>query len=1542
MKSYSYIAAITHDIDAVTHERRKQKDGEEMKVGKPIRALLSFILAFTMIMPGAAKVDAADYHAIDPGSTILDAVGLSTNKHTFAKAIWTLGDYAYLMIDSTHSIEDIKIGGVSAVELDEHAIKASVTVDSTVFYPDDSSGNTGDSRLTIGKFLISQIGMNETGKYSFSVKSDFGGGHDIVGGTLTIKFPKAKVTVSKQWEGGPKKPVEMQLYREYRDGTGDEKVGAPFTLSTDNASKTFTDLKYTDNFGRYYQYYVEEINLGSGYTPTYTVIGPELKNGVYVFTIKVKNTYSPPVTDIKITKIWKDGTPDERPQSITFNLYADGGAQPVRTESTDSSKSWMLTFKDLPVTDNNGKAIVYTVKEDPVPGYVTSIDGFTVTNVRTEKTSIDVTKLWKDDGGPARPQSVTFNLLANGSKVKDIQLTEAGGWKATFTDIPKFDVNGKLISYTITEETVPGYKGSVDGFTITNTRTEKTSIPVVKLWKDDGPEGRPSKVVINLMAGGNIVKSLDLTAAMDWKGSFTDVDKFDSEGDLISYTIKEEAVEGYKTDIKGFEATNTRVGKGDIKVEKSWLDDGDASGRPPFITIYLYAGDLQVDSVNLTAEMNWQHTFKDKPLYTLDGKAIKYTIKEKAVEGYETTIDGFKVKNLRVGKTEVSVEKTWKDDNDVNSRPLSITVNLLANGIEVKDMAVTKDTDWKYTFKDLPKYDDQGKLIVYTITEDAVPGYESSVDGLKITNTRTGKVDIPVEKIWKDENAEGRPVSIRVNLLANGVEVAEKDITSEMEWKYTFADMKKFDDMGKVITYTITEDAVPGYKGKVDGFKITNTRVGDRDIPVEKIWKDNGDTSARPLKITVSLLAGGKVVDTAEITKEMSWTYKFTDKPVYDKDGKTITYTIKENEIAGYVSKVEGFKITNTRVGEIDIPVEKKWLDNGERDIEEITVRLMKEVVSMPPVEVDNVVSPQAVAIVEVDTLKLNEGNDWMDTFKDLPEFDENGRPISYFVEEVEVPGYASEVEENEDGSYTITNTRTGITSVEGMKHWMDEEGTSQRPETITVILLQNGEEIDRMDIGEEDEWSFRFEELDEFDEKGIAYEYTIDEAYVDGYETRIDGFDIHNLRVGEIDIPVEKIWKDNGVRDIEEITVHLYRKMHEMDRIQSEMTLEEMIDHTHAGMAVLSEENEWKFTFENLPEFDEHGMPIEYFLKEVSVEGYESTIILNEDGSFTVTNTRVGIVDVEGDKTWFDEGEEERPEAITVILNRNGEELDRVDVTAEDEWSFSFTDLPEFDEDGIAYTYEVEELPVEGYNTFYAGYDIQNVRTGMVNVNGEKTWDDLFGRPESIVINLLQNGVEIDEVTLSPEDDEEWTYSFTELPEFDEEGIAYIYTVTEDPVEGYEAAVEGYDILNRQQRATLRIIKVDDFDFPVEDVVFEVEDEEGNIVFRGTTDEDGILETVLPLGTYIVTEISAPADYMMDPEPKTVVLDEDGEVLELTVVNILEIEEVEPKPLPPTPKPQPKPQLPSTGSANSTIFYGLGILMALGGLLLLRKRRTV
>src|SRR5690606_28185814 len=119
----------------------------------------------------------------------------------------------------------------------------------------------------------------------------------------------------------------------------------------------------------------------------------------------------------------------------------------------------------------------------------------------------------------------------------------------------------------------------------------------------------------------------------------------------------------------------------------------------------------------------------------------------------------------------------------------------------------------------------------------------------------------------------------------------------------------------------------------------------------------------------------------------------------------------------------------------------------------------------------------------------------------------------------------------------------------------------------------------------------------------------------------------------------------------------------------------------------------------------------------------------------------------------------ENRPESITVKLLQNGEEIDSQEVTAEDNWKYSFTDLDEFDENGVAYKYTVEEKAVAGYETTINGNDITNLRVGKTEVYGTKTWkdDNSEDRPDSIKVNLLQNGTVIDTVEVTPENN--WTY---------------------------------------------------------------------------------------------------------------------------------------------------------------------------------------
>ena len=178
-------------------------------------------------------------------------------------------------------------------------------------------------------------------------------------------------------------------------------------------------------------------------------------------------------------------------------------------------------------------------------------------------------------------------------------------------------------------------------------------------------------------------------------------------------------------------------------------------------------------------------------------------------------------------KTSVAGQKTWNDnDNQDGKRPSKITVNLLANGVKVASKEVKADAagTWAYHFDNLDVVDDAGNIIAYTVSEEPVAGYETTVEGTNITNNRIPKVtEVAVKKIWDDkENKDGlRPEKITVRLHADGQEVAVKEITATDNWQASFTDLPVYKE-GKKITYTITEDSVDGYTTIIDGFTVTN------------------------------------------------------------------------------------------------------------------------------------------------------------------------------------------------------------------------------------------------------------------------------------------------------------------------------------------------------------------------------------------------------------------------------------------------------------------------------------------------------------------------------------------------------------------------------------------------------------------------------------------------------------------------------------------------------------------------------------------------
>ena len=498
---------------------------------------------------------------------------------------------------------------------------------------------------------------------------------------------------------------------------------------------------------------------------------------------------------------------------------------------------WMdLTF-ELDVNDEEVKKEHVWRTEKQVPHY----------------TEIPITKEWVDDSNRdgVRPESITVHLLADGVEFKSatVKPDANGNWSYTFTELPKFTEDGtREVVYTITEDPVPEYTAVIDTYHITNTHTPvRTQIAVTKEWEDSENAGgvRPASITVHLFADGTEVNSATITPNSDglWEYTFTNLLKFRDNGNEIVYTVTEDPVPEYETVISGLKITNKQTTK--VEIEKEWQDVNDADAlRPASITVHLFADGTEIQSatVTLDANGNWKYTFQNLPKYK-DNAEIVYTVTEDPVPEYESEINGFKIINKHTPEnTMVEIEKVWDDANDQDGkRPNSITVHLYADGTEIRSAAVTPDENgnWKYSFKELPKNKEGGGEIVYTVSEDPVPAYESQQDGFKFTNKHTPEtIDLSGTKTWDDNNdADGlRPTSITIHLYADGVELTSVKVTKADGWKYSFKDMPKYKD-GKAIVYTVKEDRVKGYTATYKGLDVTNTYApptGENDHP--QIW----------------------------------------------------------------------------------------------------------------------------------------------------------------------------------------------------------------------------------------------------------------------------------------------------------------------------------------------------------------------------------------------------------------------------------------------------------------------------------------------------------------------------------------------------------------------------------------------------------------------------------------------------------------------------------------------------------------------------------
>ena len=197
----------------------------------------------------------------------------------------------------------------------------------------------------------------------------------------------------------------------------------------------------------------------------------------------------------------------------------------------------------------------------------------------------------------------------------------------------------------------------------------------------------------------------------------------------IAYRVKIDNYQG-KAKIKIVDSLPASLAEEDTRVD---LDGGTYNAEYKTIT-----WEEEVDVNTVADGKAYEHTFeKEIEVVYKDQNVLETLVNEVTgtatiyyPEGHTTTPGGERGGHTASKTAEVEqeyyvtkeVEAVWDDNDDKKgNRPDSVTVQLTANGStsyngnELEKVVLDDENDWKHLFEDLPKYDEDGKEIVYSV-----------------------------------------------------------------------------------------------------------------------------------------------------------------------------------------------------------------------------------------------------------------------------------------------------------------------------------------------------------------------------------------------------------------------------------------------------------------------------------------------------------------------------------------------------------------------------------------------------------------------------------------------------------------------------------------------------------------------------------------------------------------------------------------------------------------------------------------------------------
>ena len=721
-------------------------------------------------------------YTIKETSQNTSSVTVDTNTYTVKVNVKDNGDGTLEVtsddpIKALNFVNTYSASGNVALEADKTLTGRTLEENQFTFELKDATGNvlqtkknTANGKVTFDTISYTEANMKDSPiTYTISEVNDGKAGYkyDTVAATVTV-------TLSDDGEGHitAKPTYSKNIFKNEYKATGSITFEGTKTLTgralTANDVFTFEILEGNKSIGT-------ATNDQSGKISYPTINYTEKDVGEHTYTIKETSQNTSSVTvdtktyTVKVTVTDKgngtlEATSTDPIKALNFvNTYSASGnvvleADKALTGRALEDNQFTFELKDaegkvLQTKKNtaNGKVIFDTIryteanmKDSPITYTISEVndkkDGYTYD---TEVATITVTL--SDDG------EGHITATPNYSKTTFENAYEAKG------DIT-FEGTKTLTGREMTEDDVFTFEIVENGTVIAtaeNDASGKIEYPTIEyvLNKDKSDLGDHEYTVRESSTDGN-----GITVATN---TYTVTVKVEDNGDG---TLKVTPSDNYTA----LDFVNDYEAKGEITFVGTKTIDGREMTENDIYTFEIKEGDDVITTVVNDAEGNIAYPTIEYILNKDESSLGEhtYTITETSNGGYgiikDTTVytvtvnveddgqgklvvtpsDNYQELNFvnKYRVIDITVNKTWDDlDNKFGFRPDSITVRLKANGKEVKTARIIGiGNDWKYTFSNLEEYSN-GEKIKYTITEDAVPYYTTTIvdngnNTFKITN----------------------------------------------------------------------------------------------------------------------------------------------------------------------------------------------------------------------------------------------------------------------------------------------------------------------------------------------------------------------------------------------------------------------------------------------------------------------------------------------------------------------------------------------------------------------------------------------------------------------------------------------------------------------------------------------------------------------------------------------------------------------------------------------------------------------------------------